>query len=178
MQNKLKKISLSISFIVLLIFCSLFLFLFREIKNNIKISKESEVNLQKELVKREEMKNFDISFKTIKEDKDLFETHFVQSSDIVPFLNKIEKMASSVGIKTEVSLIEVSKDNTGLLLEMKVIGSFSQIYKFLTLLENSSYELEFISVDMRSLVKEDINKKNIKKIEWEANLKIKLISFL
>ena len=73
-------------------------------------------------------------------------------------------------------MIEVTKDNTGLILKMKDTGSFSQVYKFITLLENSPYELEFTSVNIHSLLKEDKN--NTQKTIWEADLSIKLISFI
>lgn len=178
MQNKFKKTSLIISITVFLLCCVLFFFLFREIKNNIEISKQSLVDLEKEIARREEVKNFNNSFKSIEQDKTLFETHFAQSSDIVPFLNTIEKMALGVGTKAEVSFIEVAKDNTGLMIEMKDTGSFSQVYKFLMLLENSPYELEFTSVEMNSISVLDANGKSTKGNAWEALFKIKLISFI
>ena len=178
MQNKFKKTLLIISITAFLLCCVLFFFLLREIKNNIEISKQSQVDLEKEIARREEVKNFNNSFKSIEQDKTLFETHFAQSSDIVPFLNTIEKMANSVGTKAEVSFIEVAKDNTGLMVEMKNTGSFSQVYKFLVLLENSPYELEFTSIEMNSIPALDANGKSIKGNVWEALFKIKLISFI
>ena len=178
MQNRQKKFSFSLSIIVFIFLCIIFFFFYNEIKNNIQISKNIQNDLQKEIIKRAEVKSFNNSFKIIEADKILFETHFVQGSDIVSFLDTIEKMADSVGTKAEVSLIEISKDNTGLILEMKDSGDFSQVYKFITLLENSSYELEFNSVEMHSYTKEDGAKNNIQKIEWEANLSIKLVSFI
>lgn len=178
MKNKFKKTSLIVPIIAFLLLCVLFFFLYKEIKNNIEISKQAQANLEKEILRREEVKNFNNSFKSIEQDKALFETHFAQSSDIVPFLNTIEKMADSVGTKAEVSFIEVAKDNTGLMIEMKDTGSFSQVYKFLMLLENSPYELEFTSVEMHSTPILDVNGKSIKGNAWEALFKIKLISFI
>jgi uncharacterized membrane-anchored protein YhcB (DUF1043 family) len=180
MQSKFKKISLIVSIITFLFFCALFLFLYKEIENNTKISEQTQLNLQKEISRREEIKNFNDSFKTIEKDKLELETHFAKSSDIVPFLNTIEKTASNVGTKAEVSFIEVAKDNTGLVVEMKNTGSFEQVYKFLMLLENSPYELEFSSVEMNSVSTEEVGKngKSVKRNEWEATFKIKLISFI
>lgn len=178
MQTKFKKTSLIISITVFLLFCILFFLLYKEIKNNVEISKQAQMDLDKEILRREEVKNFNNSFKSIEQDKALFETHFAQSSDIVPFLNTIEKMALGVGTKAEVSFIEVAKDNTGLMIEMKDAGSFSQVYKFLMLLENSPYELEFTSVEMHNTPILDVNGKSTKGNAWEALFKIKLISFI
>jgi hypothetical protein len=177
MDNKFKKNSLALSIIVFLIFCGLFSFLYQGIENNLKISKETQVSLQQEAEKRQQVKDFNDSFKLIEKDKTLFETHFAQSSDIVPFLNTIEKMASSVGTKSEVSAIKVAEDGTGLILEMKDTGRFSQVYKFIMLLENSPYELEFTSVLMHTGT-DDTDKNNTKGSGWEATLKMKLVSFI
>jgi hypothetical protein len=180
MQGKFKKISLFVSIIFFLLLCLSLFFIFKEIEKNVSSSKESQIALQKEILRRDEIRSFNESFKLIEKEKNLLETHFAQSSDIVPFLNKIETMANSVDTKVEVSFIEVAKDGSGLVLEMKDIGGFLQVYKFLTLLENSPYELEFTSVDLHNITTSyvDKNKKNIEKSEWEAILKIKLISFI
>ncbi len=179
-KSKLNKTLLIFSITIFLACCFLFFFLYRGVKSNVEMSKESQVALDKEILRREEVKKFNDSFKSIEQDKTLFETHFAQSSDIVPFLNTIEKMAESVNIKAEVSFVEVSKDNTGLVVEMKDTGNFEGVYKFLTLLENSPYELEFTSIEMHSVPADELmkNKKNIKVNTWEAIFKIKLISFI
>jgi hypothetical protein len=183
MKYKLKKILIIIPIGLFLFFSILFLFLLKETKKNVEISKQAEINIQEETLAREEAKEFNNFFASIEKEKALFETHFVQNSDVVPFLNAIEKIAGSVGVKAEVSLIEVAKDNTGLILGMKSEGNFEQIYKFLLLLENSPYELEFISVEMHSSSIGDIenleeNKNETKKNQWEAIFKIKLLSFV
>ncbi|MEI7765528.1 MAG: hypothetical protein WCI93_02995 [bacterium] len=176
MKNKSTKIFLPPLVLVFLVFCSLFIFLYIQTKGNIKIAEQTEADFQKEVSHREEIKDFNNSFKSIEEERALLETHFAQSSDIVPFLNKIENMASSVNTKVEVSFIEVAKDNTGLVLEMRDTGNFEQVYKFLTLLENSPYELEITLVEMNKISIEEKN--NINKKVWEALYKIKLISFI
>jgi hypothetical protein len=178
MQNKSKKISLIISILIFLILCTFFFFFYKEIKNNISSAKESQDMLQKEISRREEIKNFNDSFKSIEADKILFETHFAQSSDIVPFLNTIETMANSVGTKSEVSSIEVAPDNSGLILKMKDSGSFSQVYKFIALLENSPYELEFTSVNLNTVSADSTITKGVKSTGWEATFTIKLLSFI
>ena len=143
-----------------------FLFLNREININKKIFEDNEVKWQQETERREGIKLLNNSIKKIETEKDLFETHFAQSSNIVPFLDMMESLGEKVGAKTEVTLVDIPKEGNILVVEMKVLGSFEKIYKFLLLLENSPYKLEIVSVD--------ISKQNI----WEASLKIKLLSFV
>lgn len=182
MKNKFKKSFLIIPVALFIFLAVSFCFIFKEIKQNKEIAKQAKISFEEEILRRQETKDFNNFFKSIEEEKKLFETHFVQSSGIVPFLNTIEKMAESVDTKAEVSFLEVAKDNTGLILEMKNAGSFLGVYKFLMLLENSSYELEFLSVEMHPVLdggfEESENKIPANSNNWEAVFKIKLISFV
>ena len=179
-KNKFKKSSLIVSILFFLFTCVIFLFLYRGVKNNIEISKQAQSNFEQEMLKRADIKDFNESFKSIEQSKAQLETHFAQGSDIVPFLDKLEDMANSVGTKSDVSFIEVAKDNSGLSIEMKDIGSFSQVYKFLMLLENSPYEIEFDSVDIHNTDVSSNNKyqSDTKNKKWEVFLKMKLITFI
>ena len=175
MKNKsvtnLLLISISLSFV----FCFVFIFLYRGINKNIKTTDKLKTELSEEMSRREEIKDFNESFKLIEQERNLFETHFVQHSNIVPFLNKIEDVAKSVNTQIEISLVEISKDNIGLVIQMENTGTFSNIYKFINLLENFPYELEFSSINIYSDYTE--NKKSTDNL-WKANITIKLISFI
>ena len=174
MKNKSIQNWLIFSIVFFIAVCVSFFFFYREIKNNIQITKQLKSDLEKEIIKREEIKDFNESFKLIENEKNLFETHFVQRSNVVPFLNKIEDVAKSVGTKAEVYSIEIASDNTGLIMQMKNVGTFSRVYKFITLLENSPYELEFNSINMYSSSDDLKTKEGL----WEASFNIKLVSFI
>jgi len=114
----------------------------------------------------------------IADDSSLLESHFVQNSDIVPFLNSLEQLASPVGASVVINSVSAGLNNTGPNVELKVTGSFGAIYKYLTLLENFPYELYFNSVDIHTLAAaETSGTKNIKNSKWEAIFKIQLLSF-
>jgi hypothetical protein len=183
MQFRLKKTFLIIPVLLFLLSSIFFVFLLREVKKNINISKQAEINLQEEMLALEEAKDFNNFFRSIENEKILLESYFIQNSDVVPFLDKIEMMGSKVGIKTEVSQIEIAKDNSGLVLEIKNEGNFKRLYKFLLLLENFPYELEFTSVEIYNVSVQNVENleksgNNKVKNEWKMVLKIKLISFV
>lgn len=177
MRNKNIQNLLSTTTVIFIVLCVAYFYFYKQINKNIKLTEKIKVDLQEEISKREEIKDFNDSFKLIEQDKNLFETHFVQKSNVVPFLNKIEDMAKSVGVEVEVSSIEISSDNTGLLVQIKSSGTFSKIYKLINLLENSPYELEFNSVYMYSEIGDGLNKKGGVNL-WQADFNIKLISFI
>ncbi|MEI6581049.1 MAG: hypothetical protein WCO07_02655 [bacterium] len=178
MKNNLQKILPILSIVFLVFCCFIFIFLYKEINFNKKAFEENETKWQQETERREGIKLLNSSISKIEKEKSLLESHFAQSSNIVPFLDTIEALGNKVGAKTEVMLVDVPVESKNLNINMKASGSFEEIYKFITLLENSPYELEFISIDVQKQGAIDTSTKNNKKTDWEADLKMKLLSFI
>ena len=178
MKFNFPKIPLFLS-VALLILCSLsFFLLYKKVNSNSVLAKQAEGDWQNEASRRDEIKLLNDSIKAIAAEKEQLETHFVKSSDVVPFLDTIEGLAPQANAKAEVTSVDMMENSSKLLVGVKASGSFSSIYKFLMLLENSPYELEFVSMDIQNVIIQDVNTKGNKISSWEANLKIKLLSFL
>lgn len=178
MQSNFPKIPLLLSAIFFILSCLIFVFLYKAINNNNRESQLREGEWQIEAQRRDEIKALDHSIKIIEEERTQLETHFAKSSDIVPFLDTIERLASKAGARAEVTSVDIPKDSIGLLVGMKASGTFNGLYKFLTLLENSPYELEFLGVDMRQEAGTDAGGKGAAVYRWSATFKIKLLSFV
>lgn len=178
MQNKFSKMPLFLSILFLGISLFFFLYLFRKTNENNQKLQIAENEWQREILRRDEIKMLDRSVKIIEGERAQLETHFAQSSDVVPFLDSIERLAVSAGTKAEVVSVNILGDHTGLLVGMKASGNFESLYKFLTLLENSSYELDFVSMDMSKEVGVDVTDKNVKISKWDVVFKMKLLSFI
>jgi hypothetical protein len=146
--------------------------MYNEISNIKQSSDQKLIEWGTEAARRDEIKSLDNLMRKIEEQKKQVETHFIQSSNPVPFLDTIEKLASSVNAKNLVSSVDISQDGQFLIVGMNVAGSFESFFKFLTLLENSPYELEFILVDIQ---RDNIDSKIG---GWSAVLKIKLLTFI
>ncbi|MEK7104858.1 MAG: hypothetical protein AAB868_02345 [Patescibacteria group bacterium] len=128
---------------------------------------------QTEALQRDNTRSLVNSIKTIEPERVLLETHFIQNSDVVPFLDTIEKKAKDVGVKAEVVSVDITKDSSSLIVEINASGSFETIYKLIMLLENSPYNLEFISVNIK-----DSDTSVGKSSQWTATFQIKLLSFI
>ncbi|MDE2399536.1 MAG: hypothetical protein KGL67_00780 [Patescibacteria group bacterium] len=190
MKNNFKIIQLLLS-MILFLFASFALFLlYREINLNNQKATMSTTELENETSRRNEVKLLNDSIEVIKEDKSLLETHFAQSSDVVPFLDTIEALGPMVGVKAQTTSVDILKDNTGLVVKISASGDFKNIYKFLTLLENSPYELEITSMDLQkeasTIVPVDPTAPQDSKpvialpqeSKWQAVFGIKLLSFV
>jgi len=178
MQNKFPKIPLFLSAMFFLFsFFTLFYF-FQEINNNNEESQLKEIEWQTEMLRRDEIKMLDRSIKIIEIERKELETHFAKSSDVVPFLDTIERLAPQVGAKAEVVSVDIGEDKVSLIVGMKASGTFEGIYKFLTLLENSPYELEFVSIDIQKRDVLNTSDQNQIGSRWNATFKIRLLSFI
>src|SRR3989344_2489547 len=167
MQNnfqKFKKIPLILSTSLLLLSCFVFIFLYRQTQNNYQTSAELEMERQSEVNRQDEIKSLERLLQTI-------EKEYI-------FLNMTEKLAGDAGAKAEVILVEVPKDNSGLVVGVNATGSFEALYKFLTLLENSPYELDFISMTLETSAGGGVLDSKNPAPQWAAVFKIKLLSFI
>jgi len=178
MQSNFPKIPLFLSITFLLVSSLFFLYFYGEIQNNNQESKLAETNWHIETVRRDETKNLDNLIKSIENDITEIEAHFAQSTDVVPFLDALEALAKQAGVKAEVESVDLSEDKTGLLVGMKMSGDFVNLYAFLTLLENSSYELEFVSVHVEKEVVAENAPKSATTPVWNGSFKMKLLSFI
>jgi len=107
----------------------------------------------------------------------LLDRHFVENSDVVPLLNTIESLASSVSVAAEISSVDTAKDGSSLSVGVRANGSFEALYKFFTLLENSVYELEFESFNMQKSSAQS-DSEGVPVSKWDASLKVKVLTFL
>jgi|SRR3989344_396748 len=178
MQNKFPKIQLILSTIFFVFSCLIFVFFYRFINNKNQELQLKEIEWQNEALRRDEIKTLEHSIKAVESERQQLETHFAQKSDVVPFLDTIEELAPKAGAKAEITSVDVFTARTGLYVGLKASGTFSSLYKFLVLLENSPYELEFLSTDMHIETGSDESQKTAGAPKWNAVFKIKLLSFI
>jgi hypothetical protein len=69
----------------------------------------------------------------------------------------------------------VSEDKASLVVGIKTEATWSSLYRFLSLLENSTYELEFVSLNLHKTKSLD---EGVEDTEWEGSFTIKLLSFV
>ena len=154
-------------------------FLNREIDRKYDLAENKLNQWQEDYFHQQELIYLNSSALSIAEDKQNLETHFSNSTNVVPFLDYLENLAKKAGIKAELSLVDIPQKEEGLIVEMETAGDFNTLYKFFKLLENSPYQLEFISFTLNNVaVDEETLEKKEFKFRWEASLKIKLLSFI
>ncbi len=178
MQNNFPKTQFVISLIAF--FAAVLCYAFSDylINSNLGKAQSMEEEWQTESVKRENTRVLAHSVEVIQSERLELDTHFAKSSDVVPFLDTMEALAPKVGTKAEVTSVELLKEPIALEVGLRASGSFGNLYRFLTLLENSPYELEINSVEMHKVGEIGAVVSEAGPTGWNMVLKIKLLSFI
>ncbi len=183
MKNNFPKIPLVLSLVFFSVSLLIFIYFFNQIKNNNQELLAKELEWRTEANKRAGIKTLDHSVKVIEADRKELDTHFAESSDIVPFLNTVDGLSVRSNTSAEITSVDPLEDHSGLNVGVTASGTFENLYKFLTLLENSAYEIEFTGVDMHKEIKsESTNTVPLKSTaplipKWNVAIKMKLLSF-
>jgi hypothetical protein len=179
MKNNFPKLSLLASAVIFLLLCFAFMFLNGKINANNDQARLEKETWQAEQNKRDATTLLDQSLQQVAPARALLDTHFAKTSDVVPFFNTMdEKLAPITGVKASIDSVETGTNNSQIIVNLKAAGSFESIYKFLTLLENSPYELDFISMDIHSLGGVTTTDPKVQNAGWEATFRIQLLSLV
>lgn len=178
MKRNFPKTPFFISLIFCICSCLVFLYFHGVVNGNNEKSQLMEDEWQTEELKREEIKTLDHSIKIIEAERAQLETHFARSSDIVPFLSTIGELAVQAGTKADITSVDISTDNSGLFVGLNASGTFNNLYKFLTLLENSPYEIDFSRVEFHQETVLNSVSTIVTAPRWNLIVKIKLLSFI
>ncbi len=170
--KKFKKTPFFLSSLLLALSGAALFFLYQTIDENKKLAAEARAAWQKEEARRQEIKSLEIFLQDVEAERTELDAHFARSSNIVPFLDSIEELARRVGAEPEVVSVDPTPGGQGLGVVVRATGAFGSLYKFLELLENSPYELEFTMVDIGKISGAPAYG------NWEAFLRMNLLSFL
>ncbi len=179
MQNKAKffyEIILALVFIAIAGFLFLYILQRLEAKNTNAIYLASLA--QSQIIHRQKIANMNSEVKSVAPERAKLDSHFAKSSDVVPFLDTLQELSVQAGSPAEFSSVNLSKDGKSLEVSMKAEGTFISVHKFLSLLENSSYEFDFSSVNLQKKVLSDAEKVAGKDSVWTMDFKFSLLSFI
>jgi hypothetical protein len=169
--KKFRKGPVLIAAVFLLLACAAFYYEFQKIKENKTLAGETMRTWEAEENRRNELKSLEVFLENTQDKRAALDSHFGQSSNVVPFLDSLEDLGRAAGASPEVLSVEESKDKTSLLVSIRALGSFESVYKFLELLENSAYELDFEAMDLNKIGESGT-------AEWEGLFRLKLLTFI
>ncbi len=149
-----------------------FLYIVRAINNNNKSFSIEKEELIKAEVSRQEIQKINQNIDSIAVQADELDKHFLKSNDAGIFLDELEKEGEINNVSVEILSVKQTDKELGL--NLKAIGSFNNLNKFLFTLENYKYELEIVSYKLQRL--SSLEEENLP--EWRSDIEIKLVSFI
>jgi hypothetical protein len=104
--------------------------------------------------------------------------YFLSADNIVPLLETIESYARSSGVALEFDSAALSSDGAHIDIDMTAGGSFSSVYRFLTLVEAAPFELGIKSATLSTTSVTDTSnaKKPITRSGWSAHVSLSVYS--
>lgn len=138
---------------------------------NLKKDNVDKINSQIKAIEKqmEESHSLEIFMKDIEGDKERIESIFLEKDALINFIRDLEVLARNSGVVMKLTAIGVDDVDTlgGAHLRLSVRGNFSEIYRYLTLLENVEHQV-LIKV---AYIREDDG-------GWLGNFEIILKSFV
>ena len=79
-------------------------------------------------------------------------SYFIDPANIVPLLEKLEGYGRSTNVSVQFNTVEVKSSPSKLDISLGANGSFSDVYRFIALLESAPYEFYITKANVRSVV--------------------------
>lgn len=91
---------------------------------------------------KEKIKELERTLKETEKDRIKLSEHFITKANAVSFIEQIEKVGRSAEVNLSVnSVSDDVKNNTGIQLSFSALGSFSDIYRLIALVEAMPYKI-------------------------------------
>ncbi|MDD5032920.1 MAG: hypothetical protein PHC85_02280 [Candidatus Pacebacteria bacterium] len=105
-----------------------------------------------------------------KEEKEKIESVFLDKDNLIKFIQELESLAKIANVDMEMKSVEMGFGSVGAkpFFSFTAAGDFSDIYRFLVLIENDPYQIKISRLQLQNLVE---GKK------WEAGFSVRLLSF-
>ncbi len=115
---------------------------------------------------------------TAQESQDTLTSYFIDSNDIVPFLETLEKYGEQVGVLVKYNTVDIAKNPARLNLELMASGQFVNVYRFIALLESAPYHILINSSNMSAQPPQEAPEKG--KVApppvWDARMNVSVLS--
>ncbi len=165
-----KKFFISVSVVALanlvLVFAAVFLWsVIGAKKSSVSLVKRQLASYEKRI---EQVNKLNDTLRIAEENYSKIKPMFINSNSMVDFIEDMESLAESAGVSLEIKGVRFDEKQNKPVFTMALAGSFSDIYHYTVLLENTIYKVEFDGVDIGESSSGDI---------WREVLELKLLSF-
>jgi Tfp pilus assembly protein PilO len=172
MQNKSHIIILIVSMVFCAVIAGATWFMYAWTEKKYSEIETAQAAWKGEEARRAQIRDLERTLDDLALEQQELERHFSRSADVVPLLDTLERAGTSSGASAEVLSVDRIDEGNSIEIGIRATGTFAAVYKFILLLENAPYELEFTSLDIKRTFSDG------EEVKWEGFFKVKILSFL
>lgn len=183
---------LILSLVTFLAVLFLLLFLFNIIKNkNLHINATLQT-LENRINDKEKEKLLKQKILEVQDTSKELKGHYLDKEEIDVFVTNFENLGNKINTEITFKNVEVLKDNNLINFKILITGNFSQVIRFIELLENSPYQINIeqvflnksINLDNKNIESVNLNKDKPSMVieveplqqEWQADVSFSVLS--
>jgi hypothetical protein len=186
MKKNSTNIILAFSFLMLIILIGVFVYVFSVIRNKNIHTSSVVAALDQRILENNNIGVFDKKMSDLKNTNDLMGSFIVDKSNIDKFVEYLENLGTSNDVDLAVKSVDTPKNEKNkILVNLSMVGDFSNIMKVIALLESSQYSVtmssSYVSKDTPDVEGGSVTPKTdspnvIKKIPWNADISFTVLS--
>lgn len=168
----------------ILVIC-LFIFFLKVIKNKNQHTSVVLLTLEEKIKEKEDAIIFARKIAEIKSLQDSINNHFIDSNKIDTFVGYLEEIGFNLGSEVLVNNIEIPPKTKNIIsFNLSIIGTFQEVMKTITFLENIPYQISitqvYLNKDIIQSAKvdvKDVKKEKVLEIPtWQADVSFNILS--
>lgn len=182
MKNKKTTLILSLSIITALVVTGVFVFFFKVIKNKNEHTSAVLTTLESKINKKQNINTLEKKIAELEATRARIDSYFVDPEKIDSFISYLENIGSTTGTNLEVKSVEIDPNNKNTVLgKVSIQGTFANVMKTVTLLENIPHQIEFTSLYLNKDIRTTTSEVKGKTVTtttsmWQADLSFKILS--
>ena len=176
-KNKTVYYTVLLSVFNVIVVCA-YVFLFGYVLHTKDLIAESAGKLGNEQLKEEGLRVVKESFRNTESERVLLENYFVDSEEIVRLIEEFEKAGKQADVVLTFNYVNIRENNADkkLVLELESVGSFSELFYFLQMIEQIPVRASFNKVVFDKETSKNIKKRR-ESDSWHLVTTIEIISF-
>jgi hypothetical protein len=168
------------SLIVTIVLIGIFLFILNIIKNKNQHISAVFNTLQEKITEKERADNSKGKIQEIKLLQSSLNQYFIDSNQIDKFVSYLEDIGLVTGAQVTVKGIEVlKKENNLISFKLSANGTFEEVMKTITLLENIPYQIKIMQVYLNKNIDKYVEVTETKKLTssvWQADISFNILA--
>ena len=181
MNNKKSFTILILSIIALILALCIFVFIFKVIENKNTHTTSVLTVIEEKIKEKENMASLEKEFDKIQDINTTINKYLLDPNQIDIFVPFLEKFGTDANTEVSVKSVGViPKEKNKILVKISIVGTFTNVMKTISLLENSSYQIDILDTYLNKTLQESVSSNKTKTVSkdpvWQGSVSFSIIT--